>query len=147
MTTEIRTLMVPLDGDHPSDAQLQKVGALAAYLGARVIGVSASEHTPSFYFAAGAIAGDVLEQDEQRMKERMAAAANRCRLVLTDLHVPVSCRSTIDIPIDVFAREARAADLIVLSRAVAAPNPQAELLRIENDGLWSTRAPILICQE
>jgi hypothetical protein len=43
--------------------------------------------------------------------------------------------------------QSRAADLIVLSRAVAAPNPQAELLRIENDGLWSTRAPILICQE
>jgi hypothetical protein len=58
---------------------LQGLGTLAAELGARIIGVSASEHTPSFYFAAGAVETNLLAEDERRMKERMAAAEKRCR--------------------------------------------------------------------
>jgi len=41
--------------------------------------------------------------------------------------------------------QTRSTDLIVLPRAVVAPDPQAQLLRIEEGGLWSTRVPILIC--
>lgn len=39
----------------------------------------------------------------------------------------------------------RAADLIIVSRAVVAPDPKAGLQRIEDTGLWGTRTPVLIC--
>jgi hypothetical protein len=41
--------------------------------------------------------------------------------------------------------EDRAADLVVVSRAVIATDPQASLQRIEARGLWGTRTPIVIC--
>lgn len=112
MTHDIATLMVVVDGDHPADTQLQQVGAFAAELGARIIGVTASEHTPSFYFAAGAVATNLLEEDAQRMKERMAAAEKRCRKALGQAP-PMTWRSVVDLPIDVVVRESRAADLLV----------------------------------
>ena len=54
--------MVVVDGDHPSDTQMAQIGIFAAELGARIIGVTASEHDPSFYFAAGAVATNLLEE-------------------------------------------------------------------------------------
>jgi nucleotide-binding universal stress UspA family protein len=41
--------------------------------------------------------------------------------------------------------ESRAADLIVVSRTVIAPDPLARLGRIEDRGLWGARTPVLIC--
>lgn len=41
--------------------------------------------------------------------------------------------------------ESRAADLIVVAREVVAPDPRAQLLRIEERGLWGARTPVLIC--
>lgn len=42
--------------------------------------------------------------------------------------------------------ESRSADLIILSRAVVAPDPAARLARIEDGGgLWGVRTPVLIC--
>jgi nucleotide-binding universal stress UspA family protein len=113
MTADIATFMVPIDGDHPSDIQLKSVGALASEFGAGVIGISACEHTPSFYFAAGAVAADLLDEDTRRMKERMAAAEKRFRKALPREGVPFEWRSSIDIPIDFIARESRATDLLV----------------------------------
>ena len=113
MTSEIATIMVPVDGDHPADRQLKSAGALAVGLGAGIVGISACEHTPSFYFAARAVANDLLMQDEQRMKERMTAAAERVRKVLAPQGVTLDWRSTIGIPVDFVAREARAADLLL----------------------------------
>ncbi len=113
MTSDIATLMVVVDGDHPVDADLHDVGVLARDLGASIIGISASDHAPSFYFAAGAVAGDVLEQDEERMRERMGAAEKRFRNALQGLQITAEWRSAVDLPIDVVIREARAADLVV----------------------------------
>lgn len=39
----------------------------------------------------------------------------------------------------------RAADLIVISRAVLTPDPQAGLGLIQAQGLWGARTPVLIC--
>jgi len=41
--------------------------------------------------------------------------------------------------------EARAADLVIISRAVVAPDPQDRLARIDQRGLWGARTPVLIC--
>jgi nucleotide-binding universal stress UspA family protein len=41
--------------------------------------------------------------------------------------------------------EARASDLVIVSRTVVAPDPQAHLSRIEERGLWGTRTPVLVC--
>lgn len=41
--------------------------------------------------------------------------------------------------------EARASDLVIVSRTVVAPDPQARLSRIEERGLWGTRTAVLIC--
>lgn len=117
MTMDIATLMIVVDGSHPRDMQLQHVSALAHELGARIIGVAATERTSSFYFAAGAVAMKLLEEDKQRMKERMAQAETRCRQAVGS-SVPMTWRSGLDFPIDVVVRESRAADLVVcFSRA------------------------------
>lgn len=50
MATTFKTIMVPVDQEHPSDAQLAFAGELAKTLGARVIGVTACDHSPSAYF-------------------------------------------------------------------------------------------------
>ena len=95
------------------DGQLTSVGALAVGLGAGIVAISACEHTPSFYFAAGAVANDLFMQDEQRMRERMTAAAERFRKVLAPQGVTLDWRSRIGIPVDFVVCEARAADLIL----------------------------------
>jgi nucleotide-binding universal stress UspA family protein len=41
--------------------------------------------------------------------------------------------------------ESRAADLMVVSRAVITRDPEANLSRIEDRGLWGARTPVLIC--
>lgn len=41
--------------------------------------------------------------------------------------------------------QTRAADLIVVSRAVIAPAPQVRLEQIEERGVWGMRTPVLIC--
>ena len=41
--------------------------------------------------------------------------------------------------------ERRAVDLIVVSRAVIAPDPEARLSRIEERGVWGMRTPVVIC--
>ena len=127
MTIDIASLMLPVDGDHPGDGQLQDVGALAAELGAGIIGISVCEHAPSLYYEAGATAQDLIEEDERRLKERMAAAEKRFRKALAGRGIPIEWRSSVDIPIDFVIRESRAADLIVcFSRREAAPYSDVE---------------------
>jgi nucleotide-binding universal stress UspA family protein len=41
--------------------------------------------------------------------------------------------------------QSRGADIIVVSRAVIAPAPQARLEQIEERGVWGMRTPVLIC--
>jgi nucleotide-binding universal stress UspA family protein len=41
--------------------------------------------------------------------------------------------------------EGRAADLVVVSRAVIAPDPETRLGRIEERGVWGMRTPVVIC--
>lgn len=41
--------------------------------------------------------------------------------------------------------ESRAADLVVVSRAVIAPDPETRLRQIEERGVWGMRTPVLIC--
>jgi nucleotide-binding universal stress UspA family protein len=120
MMSNIATLMVVVDGDHPSDMQLVQIGTFAAEFGARIIGVTACEHTPSFYFAAGAVATNLVQEEAGHMQERMAAAEKRCRKVLKDAH-SITWRSAVDLPIDFVLRESRAADLLVCCPRKSAP--------------------------
>ena len=115
MTDNIATLMVVVDGDHPTDTQLAQIGMFAAELGAWIIGVTACEHTPSFYFAAGAVATNLLEEEARHMKERMAAAEKRCRKVLKKTH-SITWRSAVDLPTDFVLRKSRAADFSYVFR-------------------------------
>jgi len=110
MTSDIARLMIIVDGDHPGDPDLQQVDAFAAGLGARIIVVTASDHTPSLYFVSGAVAANLLQENTKRMRERLAAAERRCGQALRQ---SITFRSAIDLPIDVVVREARAADLLV----------------------------------
>ena len=50
---DYKTVMVGLALDRPNDACLAVVGDIAERFGARVIGVAASDITPTLYFAEG----------------------------------------------------------------------------------------------
>jgi nucleotide-binding universal stress UspA family protein len=120
MTSRIGTLMMVVDGDHPGAAELKHIGAFASELGARIVGVAASEYAPSLYFAAGAVATDLLEVETRRMEEYMSAAEKRCRQVLGEAP-GLTWRSAVSLPIDFVLREARAADLLVCFARKNAP--------------------------
>lgn len=143
MTIDVASIMVPVDRDYPSDGQLQNVGALAAELGAGIIGISSCEHAPSFYFEAAVIARDLIEEDEQWLKQRMARVEKRFRKALAERRMPAEWRSTADIPIDFVIRESRAADLIVcFSRREPAPFTgvePGELVLKSGAPFWSFR--------
>ena len=127
MTRDIATLMVVVDGEHPGDEQLKDVGAFAAELGAGVLAVTASDYALSFYFVAGAVAANVLEEDTRRLQERMTAAEKRCREALARSGMSFEWRSAVGIPMDFVARQARAADLILcFSRGKPAPFSDAD---------------------
>jgi len=105
--------MVPVDADHPSADRLAFVGGLANTFGARVIGVTACDHSPSAYFEAGLVPQDPIEEDRGRLRKRMAIDGERFRKILSAQNVKSEWRSAIGWPVDFVAREARAADLIV----------------------------------
>ena len=120
MMGNIATLMVVVDGDHPSDTQLDadrhscRRAWRAHYWRHRL------RAHPSFYFAAGAVATNLLEEEAGHMKERMAAAEKRCRKVLENAH-SITWRSAVDLPIDFVLRKSRAADLLVCFPRKSAP--------------------------
>jgi nucleotide-binding universal stress UspA family protein len=110
----ISTLMVCLDVESDNRAQLSVAGTLAERLSACVIGVTARDAVPGLYFAEGAHAAELFDQERDRLKQRMADAERQFRSALQPLAKTLEWRSLQTNPGDFVATQARAADLIII---------------------------------
>jgi nucleotide-binding universal stress UspA family protein len=135
------TLMVHLDLDRSNDIRLQIAGDLAARFDARLIGVAAGDIQP-LYFMDGAAAQGMLEKDRDRLKAQIADCEAQFRRVLKERANAIEWRGGLDWPTDFVARNARAADLII----VGAPAGRTDLTRQVNAGDLVLRAgrPVLV---
>ena len=107
------TLMVHLELEHPNDARLQIAGDLAEKFNAKVIGIAAADPQPPYY-AGGSVARGFVEHERVEVKKRIEEAEARFRAAIDGRAHGVEWRSALERPIDHVAREARAADLIIV---------------------------------
>src|SRR3954469_13850071 len=94
-------------------------GELAARFDARLIGVAAGDIQAPLYFAEGNIASDLLEQEQAWLKSRIADREAEFRGVLKALAGRLEWRSAVEWPVGFVARNARAADLLIIGGTAA----------------------------
>lgn len=108
------TAMVSLAVDQPNDALLEVSGQLAALFSAKVIGVAAAMFSPPMYFLEGAASQQLLDEGEAAIRSRMTELESRFRAAMHGRVKALEWRSAMELPARYVAREARAADLVIV---------------------------------
>jgi nucleotide-binding universal stress UspA family protein len=130
----LAAIMVHVDSERDCEPRIQLALALAEQFGVALIGIAGLALRPTFAAGGVAIYTDPTEQDRQqaavRLEELGKVFCSRGQRLKT-----VEWRYAVDLPSDLLAREARAADLIILGPRHARGNlhdlvdPGAILLR------------------
>ncbi len=107
------TLMVHLELEHSNDARLQISGDLAERFDAKLIGVVACDPQLPHY-PLGAFAGEVFECEQADIKRRMQETEERFCAAIQRRARAIEWRSAMEAPTDFVARQARAADLVIV---------------------------------
>jgi nucleotide-binding universal stress UspA family protein len=107
------TLMVQLELEHPNDARLRIAADLAGQFGATLIGIAACEQSTPPYYADGAFAQGLLEQDRAELRQRLLDTEERFRAAAQGRAQAIEWRSALADPTGYVAQQARAADLII----------------------------------
>ena len=107
------TAMVSLAVDQPNEALLEVTGQLAAQFSARVIGISAAMFSPPLYFM-GEAGQQLIGEGETAIRNRMAELEGQFRAAMHGRAKDVEWRSSLELPARYVAREARAADLVIV---------------------------------
>jgi len=107
------TLMVHLDPAGKNEATLGVAAALAERYGAAAIGVAATDPQPAPYFY-GAFGDQVFEQDRARTQAELDGLGERFRAAMQGRASHLEWRSALAPPARYAAREARAADLLIV---------------------------------
>lgn len=123
------TIMVSLASDQPNERCLAVARDMADRFEARVIGIAAAEFSPPLYFTSGDEAGRMVEQGRNAIKERLSDLEAEFRKVMHAESLRAEWRAGMELPIRFAAREARAADIIVIgqSRGRAFTDPFARV--------------------
>lgn len=108
------TAMVSLAVDQPNEALLEVSGQLAALFSAKVIGIAAAMFSPPMYFLEGAASQQLLDEGEAAIHSRMAELESRFRAAMQGRVRDIEWRSAMELPARYVAREARAADLVIV---------------------------------
>ena len=109
------TAMVSLAVDQPNEALLEVTGQLAGQLSAKVIGISAAMFSPPLYFLEGAASQQLISEGEAAIAKRMAELESQFRAAMHGRAKEVEWRQALELPARYVARQARAADLIIVS--------------------------------
>ncbi|MBX9829792.1 MAG: universal stress protein [Xanthobacteraceae bacterium] len=140
------SLMVHLELDAANEARLRVAGDLAERFGSRIIGIAAGDAVPGLYFAEGAYAADLIEQQRAAIKARMAETDRAFRSAVGPRAKALEWRARLGGPGDFVARQARAADLIIVGAAV--PGGVDPALRLDTGELvLQAGRPILVVPE
>ena len=108
------TAMVSLAVDQPNEALLEVSGQLAALFSAKVIGGAAAMFSPPMYFLEGAASQQLLDEGEAAIQGRMTELESRFRAAMHGRVKALEWRSAMELPARYVAREARAADLVIV---------------------------------
>jgi nucleotide-binding universal stress UspA family protein len=108
------TVMVHVGIDEASDARVRLASGLGERFHATLIGITGWGPRPPF--AAEGLVVDVGPTEEERtaMTEELGRLGARFRAAVGATNRPVEWRAALDFPVEVLARAARAADLIVV---------------------------------
>jgi nucleotide-binding universal stress UspA family protein len=107
------TAMASLAVDQPHEALLEVTGQLAAQFSARVIGVAAAMFSPPLYFM-GEAGQHLIDEGEAAIRNRMAEMEGQFRAAMQGRAKDVEWRSALELPARYVAREARAADIVIV---------------------------------
>ena len=132
-----KTVMVGLALDRSNDACLRVAGDLAERFGARVIGVAASDLRPPMYFAEGAYAQKLLDDEASAVARRLSELEGEFRASVQPRAAAVEWRSARALPVPFLLQQARAADILVIGARpealvdpCSAPDPSDLLMQL-----------------
>jgi nucleotide-binding universal stress UspA family protein len=108
------TAMVSLAVDQSNEALLEVTGQLAGQFSARVIGTAVAMFSPPLYFLEGAASQQLIDEGEAALARRMAELESQFRAAMHGRAKDVEWRQAQELPARYVAREARAADLLVV---------------------------------
>jgi nucleotide-binding universal stress UspA family protein len=108
------TAMVNLAVSQPNDALLEVTGQLAGQFSGKVIGVAAAIFSPPMYFLDGTAGQQLISEGEAVINSRMAELEAQFRAAMHGRALDIEWRSALELPARYVAREARAADLVIV---------------------------------
>jgi nucleotide-binding universal stress UspA family protein len=146
-TMTYATIMVSLASDQSNERCLAIAGEMVERFDARAIGVAAAEFSPPLYFTSGEQADKLIEQGRKAIKARLSELESEFRKVMNRSTQQVEWRSNMEIPIRFAAREARAADIVVIgqSRGRVLTDPFARVN--PSDLVMQAGRPLLVVPE
>lgn len=141
------TIMVSLASDQSNERCLGIASEMVERFDARVVGIAAAEFSPPLYFTSGEQADKLIEQGRNAVKTRLSELESEFRKVMNRGAKHVEWRANMEVPIRFVAREARAADIIVIgqSRDSAFTDPFARVN--PSDLVVQAGRPLLIVPE
>src|SRR5258707_7167361 len=111
------TVMVGLSIDQPNEGRLESAGQLAERFGAKVIGITAAEFSPTLYFTSGEQAQKLVDQGRAAIKNRVAEVESEFRAAMQNRVTGVEWRCAEGFPSRYIVQQARASDIIVVGEA------------------------------
>ncbi len=132
-----KTVMVGLALDRPNAPCLQVAGDIAERFGARIVGVAASDLRPPMYFAEGAYAQEMLDEETGAVERRLSELEAEFRAAVEKRAAALEWRSARALPVPYMLQQARAADILVVGGRAetlvdpyAAPDPSDLLMQL-----------------
>lgn len=147
MTGCYAALMVHTEPDEAAEARLRLAAGLADRFDSALIGLASREVMPPPIITpvlGGAVAVEVLEAEQRRVEAGLRAAHERFREIAERGGRRTGWRSFLDHPAEALAREARAADLLVLGRGGGASWQESLLAVDAGDVLMRAGRPVLV---
>jgi nucleotide-binding universal stress UspA family protein len=137
------TVMVSLALDQPNEARLQVAGELAERFEAVIVGVAAAQFAPPLYFADGAAAQRLLDQEQASVKRCLADLEAEFRAATKTRSGRAEWRSAMDFPTRFVLAQARCADIVV-SGGRSPAFSDAFSLASPKDLVMQTGRPLLV---
>jgi nucleotide-binding universal stress UspA family protein len=110
------SLLVHIDAEGDLDGRIELAAALADRFQSRLIGAAAKMPRPAFAVEGVVIDHEPTEKDRADMRESLRKRGEQFQAAAQGGRRVVEWRSALEFPAEFIAREARAADLVIISR-------------------------------
>ena len=140
------SLIVQADADEDGKARIVLAAGVARHFGALLIGVAARDIMPPVTapLAGPLVVAALLATQEKHIREHLDAAEQQFWAIAAEPHQQCSWRSAIGDPAKTFARESRAADLLVVGRRPESASNQPFKHMNPGEVLMRAGRPVLV---